>query len=163
MKQSTLTVLALGAALVLSSHALAQTKSGQTAAPAPAAQQQQIKLARVVTLNGIDVNRDFQNNVQILQAQRQAVIELNATMEQEKDSKKKAELKKQVDEALAKLNENNEKMAKAYGFSLARNYTMVVETAHIYTFVTDEEAAQFEKAEAEKKAEEKKNPTSKKK
>ena len=38
-------------------------------------------------------------------------------------------------------------MRKAYGFSLDRNYTLVVETAHVYMFVTDEEATKIEQAE----------------
>jgi hypothetical protein len=39
-------------------------------------------------------------------------------------------------------------MAKAYGFSLDRTYTLVVETAHVYMFVSDEEAAKIEKEQA---------------
>jgi hypothetical protein len=37
-------------------------------------------------------------------------------------------------------------MRKTYGFSIDRNYTVVIETAHVYMFVTDEEAAKIEAA-----------------
>ena len=120
--------------------------------PAPAAEKQQ-KLVRVSTLNTVEANREFQANVQLMQVQRQAAIELNNAHEKETDAAKKKELKKQLDGVLAKLNENNDKMRKAYGFSIDRNYTVVIETAHVYMFVTDEEAAKIEaaaKAEAAK-------------
>jgi hypothetical protein len=61
-------------------------------------------------------------------------------------------LKEQLDALLAKLNENNDKMRQAYGFSLDRTYTVVVETAHVYMFVTDEEAARIAAAEKAEQA-----------
>lgn len=129
--------------------------SAQKANQAPVVEKQQ-KLVRVSTLSTIEANREFQNNVQLLQAQRQAVVELDTALQKETDAAKKKELKTQLDGLLAKLNENNNAMRKAYGFSIDRNYTLVIETAHVYMFVTDEEAAKIEeaaKAEAAKKGE----------
>ena len=48
---------------------------------------------------------------------------------------------------MAKLNENNQKMVKTYGFSLTRNYTMIVETSHIYMFVSEAEATRIEESQ----------------
>lgn len=165
MKRHSL-LLAMGAALLTTVSTFGQTpKKSEKAAPATPPPQAQLnpqqKLARVATLNGIDVNREFQANVQMIHAQRQAAIELNDAMEKEKDPKKKAELKAQVDQIMAKLNENNQAMQKAYGFSLTRNYTMVIETAHIYMFVTDEEAAKIEAAEKAQQAAQKNQPAQK--
>jgi hypothetical protein len=115
------------------------------AAPAPAAEKQQ-KLVRVSTLNTVEANREFQANLQLVQAQRQAVIEISAAHDKETDAAKKKELKARLDSGLAKLNENNELMKKTYGFSIERNYTLVIETAHVYMFVTDEEATKIEAA-----------------
>jgi hypothetical protein len=159
MKRNALTLLALGASLLSAGNVLGQGKAATSAAPAAAPAGQQ-KLVRVATLNGAEANREFQANVQLLQAQRQAAVELKATLEKEKDAKKKKELQTQLDALVAKLNENNQLMQKTYGFSLARNYTMQIETSHIYMFVTDEEAA---KLEAEQKANEQKAAKEKKK
>ena len=154
MKRHTLLTLALGASLLTAGSAFGQNKSGNitvpaaAAAPAAAAPKQQ-KLVKIATLNGAEANREFQNNVQLVQAQRQAAVELNAKWEQEKDAKKKAELKSQLDQLLTKLNENNNAMQKAYGFSLTRNYTMEIVSSNIYMFVTDEEAVALEKAQKE--------------
>ncbi len=158
MKRPTLSLLALCATFMAAGFAVAQPKSG-TPAPAPAAKQQ--KLLKIGTINGVQANKNFQADVQLVQAQRQGVMEMNDKMEKEKDAKKKAELKKQVDTALAKLNENNAAMAKAYGFSLERNYVMEIETSHLYLYVTDEEAAKAAKAEADEAAKAAKNPKKK--
>lgn len=146
MKRPILTSLALGASLLTAGYLIGQTnKAGST--PAPAAKQQ--RLIKVVTLNDATANREFQQNVQLVQAQRQAILELQAAMEKEKDAKQKAEYQKKRDELLTKLQQNNDAMIKNYGFSLERNYTMEIERSSIYMMVTDEEAA---KIEADQKA-----------
>ncbi len=133
-------------ALVVSLPALSLQAADQKAAqPAPAAKQQ--KLLKVATLKTAEANREFQANVQLLQAQRQAAIQLNSEIEKETHAAKKKELKTQLDALIAKLNENAEKMRNAYGFSLERNYTIEIETAHVYMLVTDEEAAKIEAAQ----------------
>ncbi|MCX6953289.1 MAG: hypothetical protein NTV51_14140 [Verrucomicrobia bacterium] len=154
MKKSTLALLGLSAALFVGSAVAADTKKAAPAAPAPAEKQQ--KLVRVSTLKNVEANREFQANVQLLQAQRQAAIELNASVEKETNPIKKNELKTKLDELMNNLNENNQKMVKAYGFSLDCNYTLVIETAHVYMLVSDEEAAKIEKEEAARAAAEKK-------
>jgi len=147
MKKSILTMLGLGACLLVSGLAAADAKKATPAPAAPAAEKPQ-KLVRVSTLKTVEANREFQGNVQIMQAQRQAAVELNAAVEKETNAAKKKELKAKLDDTMAKLNENNQKMVKAYGFSLDRNYTLVIETAHVYMLVSDEEAAKIEKEQA---------------
>ncbi|HSI08123.1 MAG TPA: hypothetical protein VK985_06005 [Rariglobus sp.] len=115
----------------------------------PAAAPKEQKLLKVCTLNTAQANKEFQANVQLVQAQRQLAIEANAAFEKETDTKKKADLKKKLDALLAKLNENNQKMIKTYGFSLERSYTVSIEKADVYMLVTNEEAAKIEKAQAE--------------
>lgn len=145
MKKVTLGLAALSLSMFAAGLLVAQTAAKSAA---PAAPEKQQKLVRVSTLRTVEANREFQANVQLLQAQRQKLIELNAEHEKEVKPSRKKELKEQLDALLAKLNDNNDKMRKAYGFSLDRTYTLVVETAHVYMFVTDEEAARI--AEAEK-------------
>lgn len=156
MKRILLPLLTLGAVFTAASLGFAQPKP---AAPAPAqAAPKQQKLVKVATLNGVQANKDFQSNLQLVQAQRQGAQALNDELEKEKDPKKKKELKTKLDAAMAKLNENNAAMQKAYGFSLSRNYTMEIETSHIYLLVTDEEAAKIDQEQkaAEQKAKKKK-------
>ena len=123
--------------------------AAQPAAKAEAPKAQ--KLVQVSTLNTIEANREFQANVQLLQAQRQAAVELNTAIEREKDAAKQKELKGRLEALMTKLNENNALMRKTYGFSLDRNYSVVIEKANVYMFVSEEEAAQIEQAAAKKK------------
>ena len=143
MKKTTLGIIGLSISLFAAGALLAQFGAPKAA---PAAKQQ--KLIRVCTLKTIEANQEFQTNVQLMQAQRQQAVEASAAVEKEPNAARKKELKAKLDALMTKLNENNEKMKKAYGFSLDRDYTLVVETAHVYMLVSDEEAARFEKAQA---------------
>lgn len=153
MKKSTLGIIGFSAGLLAAGNLFAESaaKKPAPAAAAPTAEKQQ-KLVLVSTLKTVEANREFQANVQVVQAQRQKAVEVSAQFEKETNPTKKKEIKTQLDALMVQLNENNQKMVKAYGFSLDRNYTMVVETAHVYMFVTDEEAAKIEKEQAEKTA-----------
>jgi uncharacterized protein YlxW (UPF0749 family) len=146
MKRSLLSVVALSAVFLTAGFVLGQTKA---AAPAPAPKQQKVVLVR--TLNTVKEVQEFQANVQMLQAQRQAAQELANAVAKETDAKKKKDLQTRLDAVLAKLNENNAAMEKAYGFSITRNYTLEIEKANVYMLVTDEEAAKIEAAQKHQK------------
>lgn len=149
MNRNILTSLTVALSLLAGSVAFAQNTPN--AAAGQHGQKQQ-KLVKVATLPTAEINSEFQRNVQLVRAQLQALIEMNTAYEKETNPVKKAEMKKSLDENMAKLNENNDRMAKAYGFSLTRNYTMEIVSSNIYTYVTDEEAAAIEKAEKEQAA-----------
>ncbi len=154
MTNSTLRVLLLSASMLTASLWAADTVtfpgSTSTAAPAAAAPApKQQKLLKVCSLNTAQGFQEFQANVQVVQTQRQLVIDANTAYEKETNASKKKELKAKLDEMLAKLNENNQTMIKTYGFSLERSYTVSVEKADVYMLVTDEEAAKIEKAQAD--------------
>jgi hypothetical protein len=103
------------------------------------------KLVRVATLNSIQANQEFQRNVRVMQAQRQRIVELQTKLEEATKKADKDAIQKDIDDTLKKLNSDNQTMFKTYGYSLLRNYTLVVETSHIYMFVSDEEAAKIDK------------------
>ena len=109
------------------------------------------KFAHIATIAGKAENDIFRQNVQLVQAQRQRLVQLKAAIDQttEADAKKKLEDEfKKSEETLVK---NNEDMTKTYGFSLTRNYVMEIEETKLFMAVTDEEFAK-QKAEAEKAA-----------
>ena len=102
------------------------------------------KVVKVCTLNTTEANQEFQRNVQLLRLQREKVGELQERLDKTENVKERDEIQKSLDDMLKKINENNELMFNAYGFSLTRNYTMVVEKAHVYMLVNEEEAKKFE-------------------
>src|SRR5262245_45636869 len=135
MTRHSLTLLALGASLLTSGYLLGESASNNAPAAAPTAPAKPMKLVKVAVLPTVEANQEFQKNVQLVQAQRQRVLELDNQVKNEKDTAKKKDLQKELDSLLAKLNENNQAMAKVYGFSLTRNYTMEIEKSHIYMLV----------------------------
>ena len=142
MTKTTLSILLLGASLFTAGLWAVETVSLPGAAP------KQQKLLKVCSLNTAEGYQEFQSNVQVMQNQRQQVIDANTAYEKETNPTKKKELKVKVDELLAKLNENNQKMIKTYGFSLDRSYTVAIQKADVYMLVSDEEAAKIEQAQA---------------
>ncbi|MDR1817114.1 MAG: hypothetical protein LBR07_02835 [Puniceicoccales bacterium] len=107
------------------------------------------KLALVSTIKTVETNREFQRNVQIVQQQRQAAIELKKRVEQALTLPEKEALQKNLDATLKSLDANNALMTKTYGFSLLRNYVISFVKTRLYTPLTDEE---FGKISPEDKA-----------
>nr|MBF0223127.1 hypothetical protein [Desulfobulbaceae bacterium] len=110
----------------------------------------QKKLVRVSTLNSVEANQEFQRNVQVLQAHRQRAMQLQYQLEQAESQSLKESLQEELDLALKTLAESNKKMTEAYGFSLTRDYVLVVEKAHVYMAVSAEELVEIEKERAQK-------------
>lgn len=109
------------------------------------------QLVRVCTLNSVEANQEFQRNVQIVQAQRQRIVNLQGQLDRSQTEELREVLQKELDRELEKLQENNQKMAETYGFSLNRNYLLVTEKAHVYMVVSDEEAARLKAVEETRK------------
>lgn len=148
MTKMTLGLLALGGTLLTAGLLSAQSPAAPAGANAAGAPKQP-KLVKVCTLSTVQANQEFQANVQVMQNERQQVIDANAAYEMEPDAAKRKELKTKVDTLLAKLNEDNQRMIKAYGFSLEHAYSLEVEKASVYMLVSEEEAAKIEQAQAE--------------
>ncbi len=124
-----------------------------TNTPAPATDASGQRYVQVSTINGIDANNEFQRNTDLVQAQRQLVINLNDQIGLATSNESRAALQEQYDQALAKLNENNQQMLETYGYSLNRNYVRVIDKSQIFMAVSEEEAARVE-ADSQKQEEE---------
>ena len=143
MKKRTLGITVITATFLALAVATAQLDNLRIEDSQPAKPATQ-KLIRVSSLNSVEANQEFDKNVRLLQAQRERAVQLANAIETAQTDEAKSGLQQELDALMAKLNENNKKMVQAYGFSLTRNYTRVIETSHIYMFVSDEEAARYE-------------------
>ena len=120
------------------------------AAPAPEIiEQNGQKLALVSTIKTVAANREFQNNVNIVQRQREIAIGLKKRIDEALTLGEKDALQKELDKTIKSLDANNALMSKTYGFSLLRNYVISFVSTRLYTPLTDEE---FEKVTPEDKA-----------
>lgn len=107
------------------------------------------KFAHVATIAGVAENNIFRQNVQLVQTQRQRLVQLKAAIDQTKDAEAKKKLEDEFKKSEETLVKNNEEMTKTYGFSLVRNYVMEIEESKLFMAVTEEEFAK-QKAESEK-------------
>jgi hypothetical protein len=150
------TVLILAACLLAAACSRSSDSAGGAGAPASLAvapapapanypqiiEQNNQKLAFVSAIRSVELNREFQHNVQVLQAQRTGVVDLKKRVDEAKPEEKDA-LQKQLDEALKNLDSNNTIMTRTYGFSLLRNYVIFFAKTRLYTPLTDEEFAKL--------------------
>ena len=108
-------------------------------APADAAAAAQPMLVKVATIEGKAANDEFTRNVQVVQAQRQEIVRMNEAMNAAPEGAERDALKAKLDEAVKKLDADNQLMAKTYGYSILRNYVRVPEKSEVFIVLTPEE------------------------
>jgi hypothetical protein len=96
-------------------------------------------LVKVATIEGKAANDEFTRNVQVVQAQRQEIVRMNEAMNAAPEGAERAALKAKLDEAVKKLDADNQLMAKTYGYSILRNYVRVPEKSEVFIVLTPEE------------------------
>ena len=108
-------------------------------APADAATAAQPMLVKVATIEGKAANDEFTRNVQVVQAQRQEIVRMNEAVNAAPEGAERDALKAKLDDAVKKLDADNQLMAKTYGYSILRNYVRVPEKSEIFIVLTPEE------------------------
>lgn len=96
--------------------------------------------AFVAAIEGTEANDQFRQNVQLVQTQRNRLVQLKQAIEKAESAEEKAKVEEDFKKSEEVLVKNNEEMVKRYGFSLMRNYFMEVEESKLYIAVTEEEA-----------------------
>jgi hypothetical protein len=156
------------AALLVATVASAQTAPAPTTpapAPAPAVatppatadsqkldivEQDGQKYLLVSTLKGIHNNYEFQQNVQVVQNQRNHVVELNNRRTAAITTPEKEALGHLIETEAKQLDENNKKMYQAYGFTLSQQYWLQIYNSRVYSPITDEEYNKLPEADRNK-------------
>jgi hypothetical protein len=120
----------------------ASPSTAAPAAPAAAGSPEagaQSMLVKVATIEGKAANDEFTRNVQVLQAQRQEIVRMNEAVNAAPEGAERTALKAKLDEAVKRLDADNQLMAKTYGYSILRNYVRVPEKSEIFIVLTPEE------------------------
>ncbi len=95
------------------------------------------KYVHISTISTAAANEQFMRNVQLVQQQRQALVSLNRIL----SADEKAAIATQLKAREESLNKNNAEMAKAYGFSLVRDYVHQLVKTRVFLKLTEEEYA----------------------
>lgn len=101
---------------------------------------------KIATIETRVANDEFNRNVQVMQARRAEVVRLQEAVQAAATNAEKATLEGELKAALDRLNTDNQAMAKAYGYSLLRNYIRSIENSEVYLQLTEEEAAKQSKS-----------------
>lgn len=145
----------LATAAILPAAALSNAAEADTAADVPAPEtaaaletieQNGQKFIHISTISQVSACEEFMKNVQILNAQRQALEALSQILSPEEKEIMKDKIKERAD-ALVK---NNQEMQKAYGYDISRDYVQQIVSTKIFIKLTDDE---YKKAKEDKKAE----------
>ena len=113
---------------------------GEPADADAAAAGAQPMLVKVATIEGKAANDEFTRNVQVVQAQRQEIVRMNEAMNAAPEGAERDAMKAKLDEAVKKLDADNQLMAKTYGYSILRNYVRVPEKSEVFIVLAPEEA-----------------------
>ena len=158
MKHS-LSLYFTAAALLLAPVAFAQPASSPSATAAPAtADSQKLdivtqdgkKYLLISSIHGIQGNYEFQQNVQIIQNQRQQIIELNRRREVAFTTPEKEAISQRIEAEDKSLRDNNQKMFNAYGFTLSQQYWLQVHKSRVYSPISDEDFNKLSDADKKK-------------
>lgn len=97
------------------------------------------KFIHVSTINTVEANQQFMQNVNIVNQQRQQIGLLTEANKVVQSKEAHDALAKEIETAAKKLDENNAIMAKQYGYSLTRQYIHAIVKTRIFIKLSDEE------------------------
>lgn len=99
------------------------------------------KFVHVSSINTADANAQFIQNVQLVQRQRQMMVELDKRAKTALTEEERKAATEKIKEIGKKLDENNQAMAKAYGYSLTRDYLHQIIKTRIFLKLNEDEYA----------------------
>ena len=110
-------------------------------------------LLHTADIRGFEFVVQFDQFAKVLQARRDAFVQLTQLLAQAKDEEQKKNIQKQLDETRVLLEKGNEEMAKSVGYSITHNYEVEVLESKFVFLLNQEEVNQvsnlFANAQAE--------------
>ncbi|MEY4272961.1 MAG: hypothetical protein RL250_1827 [Verrucomicrobiota bacterium] len=117
-------------------------------------------LLHTADIRGFEFVVQFDQFAKVLQARRDAFVQLTQLLANAKDEEQKKNIQKQLDETRGLLEKGNEEMAKSVGYSITHNYEVEVLESKFVFLLNQEEVNQVsslfanaQQAEAAKSAE----------
>jgi hypothetical protein len=99
-------------------------------------------LLHTADIRGFEFVVQFDQFAKVLQARRDAFVQLTQLLGNAKDEEQKKNIQKQLDETRALLEKGNEEMAKSVGYSITHNYEVEVLESKFVFLLNQEEVNQ---------------------
>ncbi|MEY3773185.1 MAG: hypothetical protein RL067_1199, partial [Verrucomicrobiota bacterium] len=93
-------------------------------------------------IRGFEFVVQFDQFAKVLQARRDAFVQLTQLLANAKDEEQKKNIQKQLDETRGLLEKGNEEMAKSVGYSITHNYEVEVLESKFVFLLNQEEVNQ---------------------
>lgn len=106
------------------------------------------RLLQTAEIRGLDLVVQFDQFTKVLQARRDAVIQLTQLVQRATEPEEKTRIQAQLDQTVALLNQGNKEMAESVGYSITHNYEVEVLESKFVILLNQEEVNQVEAARA---------------
>ena len=102
------------------------------------------RLLQTAEIRGLDLVIQFDQFAKVLQARRDAVIQLTELLKRATKDEEKTRIQTQLDQTLELLNKGNKEMAESVGYSITHNYEIEVLESKFVILLNQEEVNQIQ-------------------
>ena len=102
------------------------------------------RLLQTAEIRGLDLVIQFDQFAKVLQARRDAVIQLTELLKRAEKEEDKTRIQGQLDQTLELLNKGNKEMAESVGYSITHNYEIEVLESKFVILLNQEEVNQIQ-------------------
>jgi len=102
------------------------------------------RLLQTAEIRGLDLVIQFDQFAKVLQARRDAVIQLTELQKRSTNDEEKTRIQTQLDQTLELLNKGNKEMAESVGYSITHNYEVEVLESKFVILLNQEEVNQVQ-------------------
>ena len=102
------------------------------------------RLLQTAEIRGLDLVIQFDQFAKVLQARRDAVIQLTELLKRADKEEDKTRIQGQLDQTLELLNKGNKEMAESVGYSITHNYEVEVLESKFVILLNQEEVNQIQ-------------------
>jgi ribosomal protein L12E/L44/L45/RPP1/RPP2 len=102
------------------------------------------RLLQTAEIRGLDLVVQFDQFAKVLQARRDAVVQLNGLLQRAADPEEKTRIQTQLDQTLELLNKGNKEMVESVGYSITHNYEVEVLEAKFVILLNQDEVNQIQ-------------------
>lgn len=102
------------------------------------------RLLQTAEIRGLDLVIQFDQFAKVLQARRDAAVQLTELLKRAEKDEEKARIQTQLDQTLELLNKGNKEMAESVGYSITHNYEVEVLESKFVILLNQEEVNQVQ-------------------
>ena len=102
------------------------------------------RLLQTAEIRGLDLVVQFDQFAKVLQARRDAVVQLNGLLQRAASAEEKTRIQTQLDQTLELLNKGNKEMVESVGYSITHNYEVEVLEAKFVILLNQDEENQIQ-------------------